>query len=413
MKHFTLLTAAVLFAFGSFAQTLVLDSVETGAGYANSVYYKLTDGSETIVSNTNWDLAFVTSGFGTTIRINGQAGTQLWQYPNGGIADWATVDTVGIGGWTRLYDSPEYWSLGAFDEASEGGQFDVGWGLYNVQTHVITGDKVFIIKLSNGEYQKLIIEDLTSGVFTFTHADLAGGMDMTHTLTKSDFEGKNFGYFSLQNHAEIDREPATADWDFVVQKYEGFYAPGVHYGVTGILTNEGVYAAEARGVEVSEAVYTDYESDSLINTIGWDWKEFDMGTFSYVIEDSLSYFISDVEGNIWQVEFTGFAGSSSGKVWFNKTLLSSVGINDVDAEFNVAVYPNPSTDGNVSLVFNLEENEAVANVYDMAGKLVSYHSFHGQGFKQRNLQLNVPAGTYILHLSTENTITTKKIIITN
>lgn len=409
MKHFSLLTAAVLFALGSFAQTLVQDSVETGAGYVNSVYYKLADGSEAIVSNTNWDLAFVTSGFGTTIRINGGFGTQLWEYPNGGISDWATVDTAGIGGWTRLYDSPEYWSVGAFDEAAGSDPFDVGWGLYNVQTHVITGDKIFIIKLSDGSYQKLIIEDLTSGVFTFTHADLAGGMDMTHTVTKSDFAGKNFGYFSLQNHTDIDREPATTDWDLVFQKYEGNYAPSVQYGVTGVLTNTGVYAAEASGVDVNAAVYTDYTSDSVANTIGWDWKDYQG---SYVIVADLSYFVADQEGNIWHLIFTGFEGGSTGKINFSKELVAAVGINDVDAEINVAIYPNPSTDGNVSLVFNLEENEAVANVYDMTGKLVANHTFQGQGFKQRNLQLNgVPAGTYILRLETENTITTKKLII--
>jgi hypothetical protein len=411
MKHFTMMTAAVLFVLGTNAQTAIEDSVELGTGYANSVFYKLNDGSETLVDNANWDLAFTTGGFGTTIRINGQAGTQLWQYPSGAIGDWATVDTTGITSWTRLYDSSEHWSAGAFDEAAGSDPFDVGWGLYNVQTHIITGDKIFIIKLSNGEYQKLIVEDLTNGVFTFRHANLEGGADMTHTLDKADFTDKNFGYFSLQNHTDVDREPVSADWDLVFQKYEGLYAPGVHYGVTGVLTNEGVYATEARGVVASEADYTNYESDSLTNTIGWDWKDLN-AQWEYEVEDSLSYFISDVEGNIWQIVFTAFAGSSTGKVWFDKTLLSTTGINDAETKINVAVYPNPSSDGNVSLVFNLEENEAIANVYDMTGKLVANHTFQGQGFKQRNLNLHgLPAGTYLLRLQTAQHVTTSKIIL--
>lgn len=410
MKHFTLLTTAVLFALGSFAQT-VQDSLEMGASYVNSAYYKLDGGVKNTVDNTNWDLAFTTGGYGTTIRIAGHNGTQLWEYPNGEIGDWATVDTAGIDGWTELYDSEETWSLGAFDEAAGSDPFDVGWGLYNVQTHVITGDKIFIVKLSDGSYQKLIIDDMTSGVYTFTHADLDGGMDMTHTLTKSDFAGKNFGYFSLQNHTDIDREPLATDWDFVLTRYVADYN-GPMATVAGVLLNNGVYATEARDVAVEEANYWDYESDSLINTIGWDWKDINYQTFQWELEDSLSYFISDLEGNIWQVEFTGFVGSSAGKANFNKTLISSVGINDVETEINVAVYPNPSTDGNVSLVFNLEENEAIANVYDMTGKMVANHTFQGQGFKQRNLQLNgVSAGTYILRLETERTISTKKIII--
>jgi hypothetical protein len=231
-------------------------------------------------------------------------------------------------------------------------------------------------------------------------------------ITKADFSTKNFAYFSLQNHSTIDREPITSDWDFVVQKYVGSLGVGQYYGVTGILTNSGVYAAEARGVDVNTAVYNDYSSDSLINTIGYDWKELDFTTFEYSIEDSLSYFISDIEGNIWQLVLTGFAGSSSGKVWFNKTLVSSTGIEDLETEINVAVYPNPSTDGNVSLVFNLEENEAIANVYDMAGKLVATQTFQEKGFKERNLRLNNPiSGSYILRLTTEKMLITKKIVI--
>lgn len=412
MKEITIMMGAVLFALGSHAQTAVEDSVETGPGYANSVFYKLDGGNKTSVDNTNWDLALDVSGMGTSIRINGQAGTELWHYPNGGIADWSTVDTAGISTWVPLYDSDEVWAYGAFDAAAGSDPFDVGWGMYNVQNHQIIGDRLFIIKLSDGSYQKLLIQSMIGGVYTVQHATVDGGMDMTHTLTKADFAGKNFGYFSLQDHSTVDREPLKADWDLVAQKYVSDLGDGNYYPVTGILTNKGVYAAEARGVNVATANHGDYTSDSLINTIGYDWKEFNMDTYTYDIEADLSYFISDVEGNIWQVVFTGFEGSSTGKMVFNKTLLSSVGIKHAETNMNVAVYPNPSTNGNVSLVFHLEEDEALATVYDMTGKVVADHTFRGRGFEQRSLQLNgVPAGTYILRLTAANKSTTKKLII--
>jgi hypothetical protein len=411
MKHFTLSTLGLILSLPLFAQT-VQDSVEMGAGYTNSVFYKLSSGAETVVSNANWDIALETSSYGICIRINGQADTELWEYPNGDTTAWASIDTAGLETWVPLYDSDTEWFYGAFETAAGNDPFDLGWGQYNPMTHHIIGTRLFVIKLSNGEYQKIWIKSLIGGVYNIRHGSLDGTMDLTHMITKADFSTKNFAYFSLQNHSTIDREPSTSDWDFVVQKYVGSLGVGQYYGVTGILTNSGVYAAEARGVDVNTAVYNDYSSDSLINTIGYDWKELDFTTFEYSIEDSLSYFISDIEGNIWQLVLTGFAGSSSGKVWFNKTLVSSTGIEDLETEINVAVYPNPSTDGNVSLVFNLEENEAIANVYDMAGKLVATQTFQEKGFKERNLRLNNPiSGSYILRLTTEKMLITKKIVI--
>jgi hypothetical protein len=412
MKHFTFFLTAVLFAIGTNAQTAIEDSVNLGASYANSIFYQLDGGSKTSADNSNWDLALVANGFGTTIRINGSSGTELYAYPNGDTSVWTSVDTSGIGSWEQLNNSDANWNYGAFDAAAGSDPFDVGWGIYSVQTHFIIGHKIFIIKLSDGTYQKLWIKSLISGEYVLRHGSLDGVMDMTHSVAKADFSGKNFGYFSLQDHSTVDREPANTNWDFVVQRYRGDLGGGTYYPVTGVLTNEGVYATEARNVDVTMANHLDYDSDSLINTIGYDWKDFDMNAFVFVIEEDLSYFVTDVQGNIWHLLFTGFAGQSSGKVWFSKTLISATGINDVKKEINVAVYPNPSTDGNVSLVFNLEEEEAIARVYNMTGKLVANHTFQGQGFKQRNLNLHgLPAGTYLLRLQTAQHVTTNKIIL--
>lgn len=416
MKNITLLTAATLFACDIFAQNAVQDSVEMGAMYANEIYYTLDDGSEETAPLDNWDIAFQTGGgFSSAIRINGQAGTELYVYP-GDTADWAALDTTGIASWEQLYDSEEEWSRGAFDNAADpNDQFDLGWGYYLLNGgHITVGHRLFVIQLSDDSYQKIWIKSLIGGVYTFQHASLDNAMDMTHTIDKADFDGKKFGYFSLQTHSELDREPMASDWDMVFTQYVAEFGTSGKQTVTGVLLNDSVYAAEARGVAITQASYTDYESDSLINTVGYDWKDLDYSGFppSWVLEDDLSYFIYDRIGNIWHVAFTGFAGQSSGKVWFSKTLVSSVGIAETASEINIGIFPNPVADGNINLVFNLEEDEAVAQVFDMTGKLISSQVFQGQGFKERNLQLeNAYPGTYILRLATETTLTTKKLII--
>ena len=48
-------------------------------------FYNLNDGEIANIDNTNWDLAFSSSGYGSAIRINAQAGVELFVYPNGDI----------------------------------------------------------------------------------------------------------------------------------------------------------------------------------------------------------------------------------------------------------------------------------------------------------------------------------------
>ena len=413
MKTFSTILISLFSVNMLLAQDFVQDSVSMGSAYTNSVFYKLDDGNESVVSNTDWDLAFDVSGFGTAIRINGQAGVNLWVYPDGDTADWASLDTTGMAtNWQQLNNSDTIWDYGAFDAAAGSNMFDVGWGLYNLQTHHIIGTRLFVLQLKNGTFQKVWIKSMIGGVFEFRHANLDGSMDMTHTLNKADFTDKNFGYFSLENHSSLDREPARDDWDLVFQKYMGDLGGGNYYGVTGVLTNAGVYAAEARGVAVETADYSDFESDSLINTIGYDWKDFDMQLFEFVLEEELSYFVSDRAGNIWHIAFTGFDGSSTGNVNFSKKLVSAVSVEEQPQQLNAAVYPNPSENGLVNMVFNLEEEEAIAQVFDMSGRMLQEQIFQGRGFKERTWNLQeLTAGSYFLRITTDKTITSKQIIL--
>ncbi|HIP31124.1 MAG TPA: hypothetical protein EYG86_00025, partial [Crocinitomicaceae bacterium] len=113
---------------------------------------------------------------------------------------------------------------------------------------VITGDRIFIIKLADGTYQKLIIEMLQGGVYTFKYADLDGENEVSASLTKSDYDGKNFGYYSIQNNTVLDREPVSPEWDLLFTKYVVDLGGGFLYGVSGVLANVNVQVAQANGV---------------------------------------------------------------------------------------------------------------------------------------------------------------------
>ena len=388
---------------------LVEDSIEMLPGYTNESYYSLSNDEQLNVVNTDWDIAFDLGGFGSSIRTNEHIGTEVYVYTNG--TDWSTVDTTGMQ-WNSMHNSETRWSFGSFDQSINGSNpFDIGWGVYNPVTHAISGDSIHIVKLSSGDYKKVMIESLTSGVYTFKHADLNGSNEVSASITKSDYTDKNFVYYSIVNDLTIDREPANDSWDIVFTKYSALLPQGANYGVTGILANKGVHVREANGVSPATAVYTDYAVDSVINVIGWDWKSFNMTSFSYDIAPDLSYFVEDQTGNIWHLLFTKFEGGSTGKVVFAKEQISSASIDDLKDLTAFGMYPNPANE-QTTVVFNSTAESVQISIVDLSGKQVFQKELTEKGLVTCLISTSdYRAGSYFVQLITASGITTKKLII--
>lgn len=404
---------AILFGCYANAQS-VIDVVSMGSGYANQVWYSLENDEQGSSPKANWDLAFGVSPQGSTIHTNFSTGVEVWVYPNGDTADWATVDTAGISAWTSLNNSETTWFLGALDmSADPNDDFDLGWGNYDMITHYVWGDSLHIIKLANGTYQKFWLERLASGTYYFRHANLDGSNDMSHSLAKGDYPNKNFGYFSLQNHIAVDREPVDTLWDLTFTQY-GSVIPGFGaYNVTGVLHNNGVEAVKAYPVD-DASTYTDYMSHTFsedINTIGYDWKSFNNSTFQYEIADSTVYFVQDLDSNIWKMVFTGFGGSSTGDFEFTKEkLFSVVGLDENEKQVFFSVFPNPATDY-VNIVLNAK-GIIQASLFNISGQLVYSTQLQGSGLRTEQVWLSdLSKGLYILQLNGENWSKTEKLSV--
>lgn len=400
------------FAYGQ----SIIDSVSLGQGYAHQSYYSLSDGEISNVDNTNWDIAFDMSGFGSTLRRNGSQGVEVYVYPNQDSSAFATqLDTSGISGWRQLYDSDTSWANGAFSStANSGDPFDLGWGLYNPTTHHVNGDSLFLVKLANGTWKQLHLIKLASSEYTFRHANLDGSNPVNSSISKGDYTARNFVYYSLGTDQVIDREPANDTWDLVFTGYVSEVFPGTWYGVTGVLQNAGVTAAEAHPVS-SPGTYVDYTSHSFqseINTLGYDWKTFDLITYTYLIEDSLAYFVEDVDGNIWRVIFTGFSGSTSGNFYLEKELITTVNIGEEAVAKAFALYPNPVATEEVTLAFELTEEKANLKIIDLNGTVIQSQELVGRGFQQQRISLNgIAKGIYIVSLSNDNSEIYRKLIV--
>jgi hypothetical protein len=146
MKKITLNIIGLFFLTSGIAQTT--ETVSTGAGYSNEVYYSLENGDVSSEARNTWDIAFKVSPSGSSILTNGAMETELYTYPNGDTSNWANLDTAGIGSWDELHNSDSTWDIGAFSKTKSG--YDLGWGNYSPITHYVVADSIYVIKLSDG-----------------------------------------------------------------------------------------------------------------------------------------------------------------------------------------------------------------------------------------------------------------------
>lgn len=400
MNKILLSVLALGLSANTFAQTT--DTVELGAGYANTAWYSLQNDEQVNVTKSDWDIAFQTTGFGSSIRINPANSINLYMASND-TSDWANLSINNLSNWTQLYNSDTSWVHGAFSSTQTGG-LDLGWGAYNMITHHVTGNKLFVIQLSNGEYQKVWIKSLASNVYTFRHANMDNTMDMTHTLSKTAYAGKNFAYYSLQNHQAIDKEPMSADWDLMFGQYK---APEFGwYLVSGVLSNLGTRVAQADPVD--QGTYVDHASETFntaINVIGFDWKKYGGG---WTLSDTTVFFVETRVGDVWKLYFTGFSGSSAGRFIFSKENLSATGIIEKNQTI-INAYPNPTTD-RLNLTYRIGDN-GTAQLIDLQGKVVSSIPL-SVGFTTTTMDVsNLNAGVYVLRVTDGQISSTQRIIV--
>lgn len=390
---------------------VVSDIVTTGEGYTNQIWYSLANGEVGNAPKDNWDLAFEISGFTASIRYNEQKGMAVYASPYS-IADWAAVDTTGMANnWEVLHDDPKSWERGAFNMYSSS-DFDLGWGIYNVVTHVIAGDSIYVVKLANGNFKKLRIDNLAAGTYNFTYADIDGQNEISAALVKSQFSGKNFGYYNLETNEVVDREPLSEDWDITFTKYIDLVGPDATtpYGVTGILQNYTAETAEATETPVDDAVWSDFSFSDEINVIGYDWKYFDF-SLGYVITENLSYFVMDQNGSVYQVVFTGFDGTSTGIYEFTVEEVGTVGITEIDI-YNLRAFPNPSQGENVNIHWDFGDFSQL-RLIDLSGKLVLSQNISSQSHSAEIPTSQLASGVYILQLQGASSFVNQKLVFNN
>jgi len=408
MKKIITFLVASIFISNTFAQ--ITEEVTTGAGYANEVYYSFENGSVTTSARNTWDIAFTTEVYDVSILANTANGVELYTYPNGDISDWDnTLEITDIENWTQMHNSIESWNFGAFNQNGNGGDFDYGWGVYNMGNHYVMGDSIYIMKLASGNYKKVAIMQKNSmaNEWIFKYADLDGADLQEITFNASNYSNMQFIHYSIENQEFVEQEADKNAWQLLFTKY---YDNTIPYFVSGVLANSTVVVQEVKADGLDQATFKEYDNELFtdnISTIGSDWKTFS-GT-AYECADDVVYFINDLPNNtIWKIYFTNFTGSSEGKYTFVQENLSATSVNENNS-FSV-IYPNPASDI-INLIYDINGKTNIS-IYSITGKLV-YNETVTKMDKLNKHQIDVSnftSGIYNVVINSENKISTTKFI---
>jgi len=415
----TFILLTLMLSVTTISRAQVYDVVSIGAGYTNQTFYSLADGEVSSVSNTDWDLAFQISGFQASILVNGKNNVRLFRSGLDANA-WGNItanDTVGVlNSANELLNQDTSWWAGAFNITADlSNQFDLGWGVYDLATHVVTGDSLFFLKLSTGTVKKLWIQALQNGTYFFAYADLDGTNEVNATLDKLAFAGKNFGYYSIINGVTLDREPNKYLWDLTFQQYMA--TTPIVYKVTGVLANDSVQTVKTYPVDVNTVTPWGAPFNYTICNIGYNWKTFDFGTNTWAIEDSTVYFVYGRPGGLWKMTFTGFGGSATGDYEFTKEQISSTGLNENGGKPVILdVFPNPaSTQSHLTLFIEKFNPENSAGIYDVSGRLI--HEIEipsGNGLQDFTINTtDLKAGVYFIRVTVDGNSTSKRLAVIN
>jgi hypothetical protein len=395
MKLKSLLVAALsATALGANAQhNWIADTITManngGTTFANDVFYRMDyNGPRKTEANDNWHIAFAggAGGRNASVLANGAgAGVNVYELSVAASTSFGTnliADTVGKKS-TPLYNNISTWQEGAFN-ATATGHPDYGWGEYDMLTHHLNGNKVYLVTTSGGDYQVWLEEYITpagpSQGWKFHIADIDGNNRKDeHILVQPNFTNKLFLYYDIVNKTVVNREPDNHQWDLIFTRYMDEAAPGMMYPYTGILNNYNVTIAELRDIDADTAnFHAHYLLDDEANIVGRDWKQNGAPVGTDYLLNKVCWFIQSRNNSIYQMEITyATTGAGGAKIGLRKRLSvwnnPPTSVNNVAAANNTLnIYPNPATDATNLLVTAEQAGNAQVLITDVTGKVVKH-----------------------------------------
>ena len=410
MKTFNAFIISFIFLFilsSKTTQAQVEHNVSMGAGYANEVFFSLKNGVVKTSPRNTWDIAFYTPAFSAGIITNSGAGVELYTYPKAANGGWDSFDTTGKASWTPLYNDVSQWEEGAFNRNALGHP-DYGWGIYNMSSHSVFGDSLFLIKSVDGQYRKLnIIKKIsTANTYIIRFSNLDGSNDHTDTLDVNPYTGRMFMSYSFATGI-VDREPLLVDWDLLFTRYHAL-VQNTPYPVVGVLSNPKNKIAQVEHVAPDFVEFAGLAFSKDADVIGHDWKTINMATMHWDITDSLAYFIKAQDSAVYKIVFEAFSGSATGTATFTQQLLKPSSINFAKID-GVKVYPNPANDL-LKIELSSYLNGANLTLTDLSGRILIQQTLGNSLVHELSLT-GLAKGVYLMQITDQQKMFTSKVVV--
>ncbi len=414
------------------------DSAMMNTGYTNDVFRKLDNNYSDSAVNNNWTLAFSVNpiGMSSTLSILANHARQsvkvysLHKQASMMFDSLGVADTVGLTA-MPLYNSNTTWDTGAFNKMVDiTNGFDYSWGQYNQTTHEITGDSLYLLKTTSGDYkvwiQRYVSAPADSVHYEFRIAKFDNTGDTTIRLYRQNgFVNKAFAYYDAATRSVVNREPDMMNWELLFTRYTEPQMQGgmiSMYKVTGVLQNPGVTVAEVVNPNADSAAagYASKTYSSDINTMGADWKTF-AGT-SYTVDTAKNYLLrSTVSGKYYQLRFLSFGFDSTLQTGTGKTVyqyrelgLIPTAVSNVETPVNAFMLaPNPAAAETQILLDVKQSGNARLVVTDAMGRTIQTSALRiNAGLNGYQLQLgNAAAGTYFVTVAGNGWTKTAQLLI--
>lgn len=391
-----------------------------GPNYQNQVFYKLSSEATKSIAADQWDIAFYrNSTMDMGIKVNDAKDIKVYQVSATPSA-YDTVDLSQKPNWgSPLYnpDKTERLQDGAFNVATllPQGQFNFGWGSYDMVTHKVMGKVVFVLEYADGQYYKFFINEFSSG-YTFKYAKWNGNnWDATQTKTIANgSDNALFNYFSFDTGAKVmNIEPPINDWSFTLTRYYTFYNNVMMYRLSGVLQHPNLNVARLEPQTQQSTTYTlpsENEYSKMITKIGNSWKP------TTGILPDVVYYIKEND-QYYRLYFTENGGATTGNVGIKyKNITSELSVTDINKKMSFGLYPNPAQNKMTNLLLDTKQaskEQTTAEIYDMTGKKVFAKKIDAKmGLQTTKLDLsNLSTGTYILKVNSDGKSESKKLII--
>ena len=171
--------------------------------------------------------------------------------------------------------------------------------------------------LSQNRYYKIQFMSKTSNSVTFKYSPINDNTGVENTLTKDS--SVNITPFSFDSDDEVSFQPNSADWDFFLGPYLGWFetlTPGEFavYTLTGVMINNESGLTVA-AIDDEDVIYEDIDlafaqTQNYIDwkgVIGSTWKKIPaIDNPLYEMDTDKKYIFKHNDGNYYKLRFTSF-----------------------------------------------------------------------------------------------------------